>query len=296
NSVVEALNGALDEMEGNSKWNGMVIANDGAHFSVGANLMLIMMGVMQQKWDDVEAFSKVFQDTFRRMKKSSKPVVAAPHNMALGGGCEICLGADRIRAHSELYMGLVEVGVGLIPGAGGTLELLKRNLSSVPVRKDIVFDRAPFIQKTFFSIGMAQVSTSAFEAQEAGFLRPQDAISFDRGSQINDAKEDVLHLARTGYTPEPDATNLILPGRNGASPIEAALYAMNVAGQISDHDRLIGKKLTYVLTGGTTDGRRAITEQEVLDLERETFLSLCGEEKSLERIKHMLNTGKPLRN
>lgn len=295
-NVVKALAEALDIMESDSKWNGMVIANDGGHFSVGANLMLIMMGIMQKQWDQVEAFSKVFQDTFRRMKKSSKPVVAAPHNMALGGGCEICLGADRVRAHAELYMGLVEVGVGLIPGAGGTLELLKRNLAPIPVRKDIVFDRLPFIQKTFLAIGMAQVSTSAFEAQEAGFLRPQDGITFDRDQLVNDAKQDVLHLAQTGYSPEPDATNLILPGRNGAAAIEAALYAMNVAGQISDHDRLIGKKLAYVLTGGNTDGRRALSEVEILDLEREVFLSLCGEEKTLERIKHMLNTGKPLRN
>lgn len=296
-SVVTKLNDAIDVMESSSDWQGMVIANDGSNFSVGANLMLILMGINQNQWTEMEALVKRFQDTFRRLHKSSKPVVAAPHNMALGGGAEICMGADRVRAHSELYMGLVEVGVGLIPGAGGTLELVKRAVEDLPASDPmLVFDRTNFVARTFMTIGTAKVATSAFEARELGFLRRWDAISFDRATQVEDAKADVLHLAATGYSPEPDADNLVLPGPNGAAVIQANLYGMETAGYISAHDRLIGNKLARILTGGDTDGRKAVSEQSILDLERETFLSLCGEELTKARIMHMLNTGKPLRN
>ncbi len=297
--VVKKLDEALDLLESRSDLTGMVIANDGAQFSVGANLMIILMAINQGAWDQIDGFAKKFQDTFRRMRKSSKPVVAAPHNMALGGGCEICLGADAIRAHAELYMGLVEVGVGLIPGAGGTLELLKRNLENVPdndPRNGIIFDRVPYVAKTFMAIGMAQVATSAYDAQATGFLRPSDNVTFDRSRLVADAKADVLHLASTGYAPKPDAENLYLPGKNGAAVIELSLYSMQEGHHISEHDRLIGSKLARVLTGGDTNGLRAVSEQEVLDLEREAFLSLCGEEKTKARIEHMLKTGKPLRN
>lgn len=294
--VIKGLQKSLDLLEARSDLKGMVISNDATNFSVGANLMLIMMGIMQKNWTQVEAMSKDFQDTFLRMRKLPKPVVAAPYNMTLGGGCEICLGADAIRAHAELYMGLVEVGVGLIPGAGGTLELLKRRLEVVPLRNDITFDRMPYVQDVFMSIGMAKVVTSAFEAKDAGFLRASDGISFNRDNLVADAKADVIHLAATGYAPPRDSDTLILPGRSGAAVLEAGLYAMEVAGQISAHDRHIGKKLARVLTGGDTDGRTAVAEQTILDLEREAFLSLCGEQKTLERIQHMLNTGKPLRN
>lgn len=296
NAVVENLEKAIDLAESSSEWNGIVIANDAERFSVGANLMLIAMGIQSKNWAQIEAMTKKFQDAFQRMQRCGVPIVAAPHHMALGGGCEITLGADRLRAHSELYMGLVEVGVGLIPGAGGTLELLKRNLENVPLDRDLVFDRTSFIARTFTAIGMAKVSTSAFEARELGFLRSRDAITFDRSQLVNDAKQDVLHLASTGYRPQPEADYLYLPGPNGAAVIEASLYQMNVGGFISEHDRLIGKKLARVLTGGDTDGRRAVTEQEILDLERETFLSLCGEEKTLARIQHMLTKNRPLRN
>ncbi len=295
-TVVKGLQKALDLMESSDSWKGLVVSNDASNFSVGANLMLIMMGIMQKNWASVETMSKEFQDTFTRMRKSSKPVVVAPYNMALGGGAEICLGADKIRAHAELYMGLVEVGVGLIPGAGGTLELLKRRLENIPLRNDITFDRMPFIQDTFMSIGMAKVCTSAFEARDAGYLRATDGITFNRENLVADAKADVIALASTGYAPPRDADYLILPGRNGAAVIEAGLYAMQLGGAISAHDRLIGGKLARVLTGGDTDGRTAVTEQQVLDLEREAFLSLAGEPKTLERIQHMLNSGKPLRN
>ena len=294
-AVVDQLDAALDLLESDSKWKGLVVANDGAHFSVGANLMLILMGINQKNWGQVEEFSKRFQDVFRRMHKLPKPVVAAPHNMALGGGSEMCLGADKIRAHAELYMGLVEVGVGLIPGAGGTLELLKRHVTQVPREKGITFDNMPWIAKTFMAIGMAKVSTSALEAKKLGFLTDKDAISFDRASLVSDAKADVLHMAQTGYRPAVDA-ELYLPGPAGAAVIELQLYSMAEGGHISAHDRLIGNKLARVLTGGDTDGSRAVSEQHILDLEREVFLSLCGEEKTIARIQHMLTTGKPLRN
>ena len=296
NGVVEHLQKTLDLLETRDDLNGLVIANDGPNFSVGANLMLILMAIQQKKWGDIEAMSKVFQDTYQRLRKSSKPVVVAPHNMALGGGCEMFLAADRVRAHAELYAGLVEVGVGLIPGAGGCLELLKRHVEVVPVDKQLTFDRLPFIMRAFLSIGTAKVATSAFEARKLGFLRDSDEISFDRGTQVADAKADVLHMAATGYTPRRDCDTLILPGKDGFAVIDASLYAMQVAGQISAHDRVVGQRLATVLTGGDTDGRKALSEQQVLDLEREAFLGLCGEKLSQDRIMHMLNTGKPLRN
>ena len=295
-SVVDGLSDALDLMESRADVNGLVIANDGDNFSVGANIMLILMSINQNKWDDIEKMSGRFQDVFRRMHQSSKPVVAAPHNLALGGGAEICLGADRIRAHAELYMGLVEVGVGLIPGAGGTLELLKRHVEDVPVERDLVFDRLPWVARTFMAIGTAKVATSAFEARDLRFLRQRDGITFDRSRLVHDAKADVIHLASTGYRPDPPCENLYLPGPDGAAAIGALLYSMEISGNISAHDRLIGNKLARVLTGGDTDGRTPVTEQAVLDLEREVFLSLCGEELSKARIMHMLQTGKPLRN
>jgi 3-hydroxyacyl-CoA dehydrogenase len=295
-SVVNDLQDALELLDSRNDVAGMVIANDAANFSVGANLMLILMSINQGKWDQVEAMSKRFQDTFRYMRQCSKPVVAAPYNMALGGGCEICLNADKVRAHAELYMGLVEVGVGLIPGAGGTLELLKRHLEHVPVARDLTFDRMPYIARTFLSIGTAKVATSALDAQNLFFLRDSDGITFDRARLVSDAKADVLHMTATGYRPPLDANDLYLPGPDGAAIIDAMLYSMETAGQISAHDRLIGQRLARVLTGGDSDGRTPVSEQAILDLEREVFLSLCGEELTKARIMHMLNTGKPLRN
>ena len=195
-------------------------------------------------------------------------------------------------------MGLVEVGVGLIPGAGGTLETLKRCLENVPNDKDapLTIDRLPFVAKAFMNIAMAKVATSAAEARKMGYLRPSDAVSMDRTRLVEDAKHDVLHLANTGYVPKADADYLILPGKDGAAAFAANLYAMRTGGYISAHDEKIGNKLAHVLTGGNTNGQRACTEQEILDLEREAFLSLCGEELTLARIQAMLSTGKPLRN
>jgi 3-hydroxyacyl-CoA dehydrogenase len=206
------------------------------------------------------------------------------------------MASHKVRAHAELYTGLVEVGVGLIPGACGTLNMLKRALENVPVERNLVFDRLPYIARTFMTIGTAVVATSALDAQRLGFLRKSDAVHFDRGTLVTAAKADVIHMHDAGFTPALPADDLWLPGPDGAAAIGQMLYSMEVAGQISAHDRLVGKKLAYVLTGGNCDGRRPTTEQEVLDLEREVFLSLCGEELSLARIQHMLQTGKPLRN
>ena len=294
--VVGSLQKAIDLLDARDDLRGMVLANDASSFSVGANLMLIMMGIQQKNWAQIDAMAKRFQDTFQSMKRVGKPIVAAPHAMALGGGCEICLGADRVRANSELYMGLVEVGVGLIPGAGGTLELLKRVLENVPVEKDLTIDRLPHIVRAFLAIGMGKVSTSAHEARRLGFLRPTDNITFDRERLVADAKADVLHMSETGYSSPLPADYLILPGKDGAAAIGAMLYAMETAGQVSAHDRKIGNKLARVLTGGDANGRDPVSEQTILDLEREAFLSLCGEELTLARIQHMLKTGKPLRN
>jgi 3-hydroxyacyl-CoA dehydrogenase len=227
------------------------------------------------------------------MRYSPVPVVAAPFGLTLGGGAEMTLGANAIQASAELYMGLVEVGVGLIPGGGGTMQLL-RNVYG-PFANDKDFDALPFLKKVFFSIGTAKVATSAEEAREAGFLRADDGISLNRDLLLSDAKARVLGMANAGFRP-PRPTKFRLPGRSGKATIDVALYDMQLNHQVSEHDRKIGQKLATVLTGGDTTPNTPVTEEKLLELELEAFLSLCGEEKTQARIMHMLETGKPLRN
>jgi 3-hydroxyacyl-CoA dehydrogenase len=214
--------------------------------------------------------------------------------MALGGGAEICMGADRIRAAAETYLGLVEVGVGLLPAGGGTKEMALRHLDGIP--DGVSADPLPFLRKAFETIGMAKVATSAREAAELGFLRPSDKISIQRDFLLQDAKNTVLAMNLEGYEPPRPRTDIVLPGRSEFSSFAYGLYAMRIAGHISEYDEQVGRKIAFVLTGGNVPAGTKLSEQDLLDLEREAFLSLCGEEKTQARIQYMLMKGKPLRN
>ncbi|MGE5663716.1 MAG: 3-hydroxyacyl-CoA dehydrogenase family protein, partial [Deltaproteobacteria bacterium] len=273
---------------------GMVIANHAENFCVGANLMLVFMEAQNGNFAAIETMVREFQNACMRLRYSEKPVVAAPAGMALGGGCEICLGADRVRAAAETYMGLVEVGVGLLPAGGGTKEMVVRHLDGIP--DGVAADPLPFLRKAFETVGMAKVATSAKEAREFGFLRPWDKVTIQRDFLIQDAKSTVLGMNREGYEAPRPRADIVLPGRAEFSTFAYALYAMRVAGQISEYDELVGKKIAFVMTGGDIPRGTRVSEQDLLDLEREAFLSLCGEEKTRARIQYMLMKGKPLRN
>jgi 3-hydroxyacyl-CoA dehydrogenase len=273
---------------------GMVIANHAENFCVGANLMLVFLEAQNKNFGTIETMVREFQNACMRLRYSEKPVVAAPAGMALGGGAEICLGADRIRAAAETYMGLVEVGVGLLPAGGGTKEMVIRHLEGIP--DGVTADPLPFLRKAFETIGMAKVATSAKEAREMGFLRPCDRITIQRDFLIQEAKNTVLAMHREGYEMPRPRTDIALPGRSEFSNFAYALYAMRVAGHISEFDERIGRKIAFVMTGGEVPRGTRLSEQDLLDLEREAFLSLCGEEKTQARIQYMLMKGKPLRN
>jgi len=288
--ILDMMGTALEKLD--DGFDALVIANDGEHFSAGANLMLIYMLAQNGEWAKVEEVSKRFQDLNMRFKYSAKPVVTAPHGFTFGGGCEVSIHGTRMHCAAETYMGLVEVGVGLLPGAGGTKEMLVRALANVS--KESTVDRLPFIQRAFETIGMAKVATGAGEARKLGFLREFDTFAIDGESRIEGAKRIALQLVANGYRPPLPPDNLVLPGADGRAAFELALYAMKLAGQVSVHDALIGKRVAHVLCGGESGG--VCTEQQILDLEREAFMSLVGEEKSQARISAMLMTGKPLRN
>jgi 3-hydroxyacyl-CoA dehydrogenase len=271
----------------------LVIANDADNFSAGANLGLIAMAAMAKQWDQIEAITSGFQQANQRLRYSAIPVVAAPTGLALGGGCEMAVGADRMRAHAELYMGLVEVGMGLVPGGGGCKELLRRLLSGIP--EGAAVDTFPFVRKAFEQIGMAKVATSADEARSMGFLTDVDSISLNRGRLLHDAKWDALGMAATGYRPPRPAT-LNLPGAGGKATLMVGLDEWKRTGVITEFEGLVGGHLATILTGGDASPGHPVSEQHILDLEREAFLSLCGEAKTIERIQHFLMKGKPLRN
>jgi 3-hydroxyacyl-CoA dehydrogenase len=289
--IVEMMNRALDRAE--ASFRGLVIGNDGANFSAGANIMALLMTIKSDDLASVEKMVASFQQANQRMRYSPIPVVAAPFGLTLGGGAEVTMGANAIQAAAELYMGLVEVGVGLIPGGGGNLMLL-RNLYG-PFATDRDFDPLPFLKKMFLTIGTAKVATSAEEAREIGFLNRQDGISLNRDFLLSDAKARVLGMAESGFRP-PRPTHFRLSGRSGAATVDMMLYDMQVNNQISEYDRHIGQKLAHVITGGDVSAFTPVSEQHLLDLELEAFLSLCGEEKTQDRIAAMLETGKPLRN
>ncbi len=291
--IIAMIHKTIDKAE-DEGWNGVVIGNEGKDaFSAGANIFAVMMAIQMGQWDQLEQMINSFQQSTLRLRQSDIPVVTAPAGLALGGGAEIVMGADRVRAFAELYMGLVELGVGLIPAGGGCLELLERFMEGAP--DDPSFNPLPLIQGAFMNIGMAKVCVGAEEGRKFGMLRPHDQITLNKDRLFHDAKETALGMARAGYR-QPRPAKFRLPGENGATAIRWFLDGMMRGGQITEHEYLMAGKLARVLCGGDTSCRVKVGQQHILDLERETFLSLCGETKSQERIQHMLTKNKPLRN
>jgi 3-hydroxyacyl-CoA dehydrogenase len=289
--VISLLNQAADKAE--REFRAIVLYNEGDHFSVGANLFGVVMAANQKAWDQLRATVQELQDATQRLKYAQVPVVAAPYGMAVGGGLEVCLAADQVQAAAETYAGLVEVGVGLLPGGAGNLNLLWRALEGIPDGTEV--DPLPFVARVFQNIAMARVATSAVEAQEFGYFRRSDGVSFDRARLLVEAKERALGLARTGYHPPAPRAHR-LPGESGIATLTMMLDTFVAGGFASEHDKLIGTKVATVLCGGAGGNGREVTESEMLELEREAFLSLCGEQKTIERMQHMLTTNKPLRN
>ena len=272
---------------------GMVIGNHAQNFSVGANLLMLVGEIMKSNWAGIEAGVKALQDATMAMKYFEKPIVVAPHGMALGGGCEVCLASHRIRAALETYMGQVEIGVGLLPGAGGNKEVYLRCIEGIP--DGVTPDLLPFLRKAFETIALAKVSTSAEEGRKLGFLRPTDKISANVDHLLYDAKQTVLAMLQEGFRP-PRPRLIPVAGDGGRAAIKYMTNTMRQGGYISEYDEFIAGKLAYILTGGDVLSGALVTEQHMLDIEREAFVSLCGEKKTQERISHMLKTNKPLRN
>jgi 3-hydroxyacyl-CoA dehydrogenase len=288
--ITQMILQSMDEVRQNYK--GLVIGNQGKNFCVGANLMMLLMSAQEEEWDDINWVVQRFQETLLKLKYFEKPVVAAPHAMALGGGVEVCMPADRVQLAAETYYGLVEVGVGLIPGGGGVKEAVIRYTEDVT---DPSIDLQPFINRAFETVAMAKVSTSGEEAKKLGLARKTDSISINRDFQLYDAKQAVLRMVEQGYQPRREKKVRVV-GEQGAAVMKLGAYTMKQGGYISEHDEKIAKKLAYVLAGGNVPANTPVTEKYLLDIEREAFLSLCGEPKSQERMQYMLSKGKPLRN
>ena len=291
--TLQMLKFALSEVERN--FLGLVVGNQGQNFSVGANLMLVLLGAQEEEWDEIDLGVRAFQQATMSLRYSPKPVVVAPFQLTFGGGCEMTLHADRARAAAETYIGLVEVGVGLIPAGGGTKEMLVRALDSIPAGVAEA-DPFPFVKRAFETIALAKVATSAAEARGFGFLREEDSFSMNADRLIADAKQEVLALASVGYTQPRQRADVLALGGAALATFKLGIHQLKRGGFVSDYDAVIGEKLARVLTGGDLNHETRVSEQYILDLEREAFLSLCGHRQTQERIAHMLKTGKPLRN
>ena len=289
--VISGIPEVLDIAE--RDFDAVLIYNEGTHFCVGANLMEVVMGAKQGKFDDLEAMVGNFQAAVQRIKYSTVPVVVAPYGMTVGGGCELALAADSVQAYSETYVGLVEVGVGLLPGGAGNLNLLWRGLSAIP--EGATVEPIHYVAKVFENIAMAKVATSAVEAQRVGFFRSTDGVSFDKARHLYEAKQRAVGLARSGYHP-PAPRSFRLPGESGIATVQMMIDTLRNGGFASDHDALIARKVAEVLCGGAGGNARKVTEDEMLALERKAFVALCKEEKSQARMEHMLMKNKPLRN
>ncbi|HRT27026.1 MAG TPA: 3-hydroxyacyl-CoA dehydrogenase/enoyl-CoA hydratase family protein, partial [Syntrophales bacterium] len=292
--VIQMIFDACDVVE-NDDFVGLVVGNHAQNFSVGANIFMVLVAVQKGDWDVLEKLVADFQNANMRMKYLAKPVVSAPAGLTLGGGCEIAMHAARCQPCGETYIGLVEVGVGVIPSGGGTKELMVRMTEGIPdgaVEQGLNLQQ--YYSKVFETIGMAKVATSAAEAMELGYVRKTDGISLNRDHQLWDAKQVVLGLSRFYKKPRPAMVPVM--GENLRGMIDVILSNMRQGNFISDYDVHVGKKLAYVISGGDCPEGTPVSEQEILDLEREAFLSLLGEAKTQDRIMHMLTTGKPLRN
>ena len=291
--VLQGINKAIDLAEQEDQYKGVVISNNGENFSAGANVGMIFMMAVEQEWDELDFAVRAFQNTTMRLRYSSIPVVVAPHGLTLGGGCEICLHADKVIAHAETYMGLVEFGVGLIPGGGGTKEFALRfsdELNSGDMRINL-------FREKFLTIGQAKVSTSGHEALELGYLRDGvDEVIVSRSNQISYAKESCLKLANKGYVQKAKRKDIKVLGKEGLGIVYVGADSMKSGNYMSQHDLIISEKLGEVLCGGDLSQVTEVSEQYLLDLERRAFLELCTERKTLERIQSLLQTGKILRN
>ncbi len=297
--IVAMLHAGLKRL--GTDFDAMVIANQATNFSVGANVMLLLMTAQEEEWDDIHLAVRQFQNVNMAIKYAPRPVVAAPQGMALGGGCEISLHAARIHAAAEAYIGLVETGVGLIPAGGGTKEMLIRaneratNGDTLPSGSEGEMDLFHALKPVFENIAMAKVSTSGEEARSLGFLRRSDLIAMNRDRLVADAKETALAMVRAGYHPPAPAQIEVL-GEEFLAAAKLAIHMLLRGEYISEYDAVVARKLAYVLAGGPLSSPQTVSEQYVLDLEREAFVSLCGQRKTQERIAHTLKTGKPLRN
>ncbi|MCT3918205.1 3-hydroxyacyl-CoA dehydrogenase/enoyl-CoA hydratase family protein [Elizabethkingia anophelis] len=288
--VLDGVNRAIDLAE--KEYDGLVIGNQAANFSVGANLAMILMMAVDQDWDDLNMAINYFQQSMMRVRYSSIPVVVAPHGMTLGGGCEMTMHADRVVAAAETYIGLVEFGVGVIPGGGGSKELTVRTMKEV-IADDVKTNR---LRDAFMNIAMAKVATSAYEAYDMGILQKhKDIVVVNKNRQIAEAKQVALQLAEQGYT-QPIKEKVKVLGQDALGMFYVGTDQMLAGRYISEHDKKIADKLGFVMAGGNLSEATDVSEQYLLNLEREAFLSLCGERKTLERIQYMLQNGKPLRN
>ncbi len=289
--VLQAINKAIDLSE--KEYNGLVIGNQGANFSVGANIGMIFMMAVEQEYDELNMAIKLFQDTMMRVRYSATPVIVAPHGMTLGGGCEMTMHADRVVAAAETYIGLVEFGVGVIPGGGGSKEMTLRAADLFP-KNDVELN---VLQEYFLTIGMAKVATSAYEAFDLGILQKgKDIVVVNKDRQIATAKQIALQMAEHGYTQPIQRKDVKVLGKQALGMFLVGTDQMQAGKYISEHDRKIANKLAYVMAGGDLSEPTLVSEQYLLDIEREAFLSLCTERKTLERIQFMLTKGKPLRN
>ncbi|HAI83141.1 MAG TPA: 3-hydroxyacyl-CoA dehydrogenase, partial [Chitinophagaceae bacterium] len=289
--VLEAVNKSINIAE--EQFKGLVIANDGANFSAGANVGMIFMFAIEQEYDELDMAIRMFQNTMMRCRYSSVPVVVAPHGLTLGGGCEMNLHADKVVAAAETYIGLVELGVGLIPGGGGTKEFVLRAADEMHEDEPETIT----LKHRFFNIATAKVATSGFEAFEAGILRKGiDEVVVNQGRRIAVAKQAILDMHAKGYAQPQQRKDVKVLGRSALGALHAGINGMWRANYATEHDALVARKLAYVMCGGDLSEPTFVSEQYLLDLEREAFLSLCGERKTLERIQGVLTTGKPLRN
>ena len=290
-NIIKALDKSIDIAEKDFK--GLVLGNESDHFSAGADISVIFLAAIEQEYDELNFFMKMFQNTMMKLRYSSIPVIGAPHGYTLGGGCEVCLHCDKLIAYSETYIGLVEVGVGLVPGGGGLKEMALR--ASDKFRPNDV--EVNLLQEYFINIGMAKTATSGFEGFDLDYLvKGRDHIIMNKKNQISIAKQTAINMYEVGYTKPIKRTDIKVLGKQALGMMYVGADSMLAGGYISEHDKKIANKIANVLCGGELSQATRVSEQYLLDLEREAFLSLCGERKTLERIQYMLKNGKPLRN
>jgi 3-hydroxyacyl-CoA dehydrogenase len=287
NMIIESQNRVENEFEG------LVIGNEADNFSAGANIMLVVMAAQMGEWEKLENIVKRLQDLNMHARYSPKPVVVAPAGLSLGGGVEVTTHASRVVAAAELYTGFVEFGVGVIPAGGGTKEMLRRIVN--PAMKTEGAEALPYLQRVFMQIGLAKVATSAEEARQMEILGPNDRVVLNRELLLSEAKKEVLHMVATGYHP-PIPEKIYAAGRDALGALRVAIHMMKEGKYITEYESHMAGKLAVVMTGGELSRPTWVDEQYILDLEREAFMSLCGEEKTRQRMVNMLQTGKPLRN